>query len=85
MAASEMGFSRSGHPGTRRSRPTHSGEPPKARCVASARTSSGSIRVLRWMPPPSVATDLLTYERPEHGHHARAERAGRDWAGLGVT
>jgi len=29
MAASKMGFSRSGHPGTRRSRPTHSGEPPK--------------------------------------------------------
>ena len=29
MAASEMRFSRSGHPGTRRSRPTHSGEPPK--------------------------------------------------------
>ena len=30
-----------------------------------------------WRPP--------TYERPEHGHHARAERVGRDWVGLGVT
>ena len=26
-----------------------------------------------------------TYERPEHGHHARAERAGRDWVGLSST
>ena len=30
-----------------------------------------------WRPP--------TYERPEHGHHARAERAGRDWVGLSST
>ena len=30
-----------------------------------------------WRPP--------TYERPEHGHHAHAERVGRDWVGLSST
>ena len=30
-----------------------------------------------WWPP--------TYERPEHGHHARAERVGRVWVGLIVA
>ena len=39
----------------------------------------------RWMPPPSVATDLRAARTRTATHHARAERAGRDWAGLGVT
>ena len=42
----------------------------QARWVASARTTSGSIRAFRWMPPPWVATTLrVTYERPDRGHH----------------
>ena len=35
MAASKMRFSRSGHPGTRQSRPTHPAESPKRRGQAT--------------------------------------------------
>ena len=82
MAASKMGFSRSGRPGTRLSRPAHSGEPPKH--AQYAQRAQRAVRFARsagchppWRPP--------TYERPEHGHHARAERVGRDWVGLSST
>ena len=58
MAASEMGFARSGHPGTRRSRPKHSGESPKhagwprrAQRVVQFARSAG-------FHPPWVATAL---------------------------
>ena len=74
MAASEMGFSRSGHPGTRRSRPAHSGEPPKhaqytqrgrSECgwevgvrLAATATRAGAVIPLRCLSPPSPR-DLL--------------------------
>ena len=82
MAASEMGFSRSGPPGTRRSRPAHSGEPPKhagwpRRAQRAVRLACSAGCHPPWWPP--------TYERPEHGHHARAERVGRVWVGLIVA
>ena len=82
MAASKMGFSRSGHPGTRRSRPAHSGEPPKH--AQYAQRAQRAVRFARsaGCHPPGWPP---TYERPEHGHHVRAERTGRDWVGLSST
>ena len=82
MAASEMGFSCSSPPWYPTETPHTPRRATRARWKASARTSSGSIRAFRWMPPPWRPP---TYERPEHDHHARAERAVRDWVGLGST
>ena len=82
MAASKMQLWPSGHPSTRRSRPTHSREPPKH--AGWPRRAQRAVRCARsagchppWRPQ--------RYERHVHGHHARAERVGRDWVGLSST
>jgi hypothetical protein len=82
VAGLEMRFSRSSPFGTRRSRPAHPGESPKhtgwprrAQRAVQLGLSAG-CHPPGWRPP---------YERPGHAHHARAERAGRDWVGLGST
>ena len=51
----------------------------QARRRASAPTTPGRFQLSAGYHPlgPSGA--------PEHAHHARAERAGRDWVGLGST
>ena len=60
--------------------PWYPTEPPRAlrratqaRWVASARSTSGSICVFRWMPPPLAATDL----RAARARPPRARRACR--------
>ena len=82
MAASEMGFSCSSPPWYPTETPHTPRRATQARWAASARTTSGLIRAFRWMSPPGWPPP---YERPEHAHHARAERAGRDWVDLVVT
>jgi hypothetical protein len=77
VAASKMRFSPSSPPGTRRRRPTHSGEPPK---------HAGGPRHPQHRVDPNGTLDTTPRPQlggaPEHAHHARAEHAGRDWVGL---
>jgi len=79
MAASKMGFSPSSPPGARPRCPTHAGEPRKH----AGGPRRPQHRVERSCPLDT--TPLGPSGRPEHAHHARAERAGRDWAGPGST
>ena len=51
----------------------------QARQMASAPTTPGGAELSAGYHP------LGPSGMPEHAHHARAERAGRDWAGLGTT
>ena len=51
----------------------------QARRRASAPTTPGGAELSAGYHP------LDPSGRPEHAHHARAERAGRDWVGLRTT
>ena len=86
MAGLEMRFSRSSPFGTRRAAPRTQESHPSTLDGLGAHnlifSTSGAICTFRWMPPPGWQPP---YERPEHGHHARAERVGRDWVGLSST
>ena len=82
MAASEMGFSCSSPPWYPTETPHTLRRATRARLKASARSTSGSIHVFRWMPP--LGGHLLT-SGPQHGHHVNAEPVEHDWVGLGVT
>ena len=51
----------------------------QARQMASAPTTPGGAELSAGYHP------LGPSGMPEHAHHARAERAGRDWVGLRTT
>ena len=83
MTDSKTRFSCSSPRGTRRSRPTHSAEPPKR-----AGWPRRALRPVQGALYPLGATPLGGHRddgRPQHAHHARAERARRDWVALGAT
>ena len=73
MAASEMGFSCSSPPWYPTEKRNKLRRATRARLKASARSTSGSIHVFRWMPTPLAAIAL----RAARARQPRARRACR--------